>query len=354
MSLEDEIRERGAALGFHRVGIASAVELQPEHERYRAFIDAGMHGEMTWLADNSDSRRTVDTESILLGARSVVVCALAYRRADVAAVDAAGEVAIARGPEGARIAQYARGADYHGFFRRKLRKFAAWMRTRMPEATARPIVDTAPVLERAWAQRAGVGFVGKNGCVIAPGLGSFVMLGEVITSALLEPDEALESRCGSCTLCLDTCPTRAFPAPFVLDARRCVAYLTIELRTEIPVTLRDGIGDRLFGCDDCQDVCPYNKTAIPDECSTAQFALDPRWREVSVEDIARADEAGFEALTAHTPLSRPGRAGLARNAVLVMGNSGDRSHLGVLHEVAVNDPDAMVRDAARWAIAKLG
>jgi epoxyqueuosine reductase len=354
MSIEDEIRAHARQLGLHRVGIARAEELTPEHERYLAFVAQGFHGAMAYLAENPAARRRVDTDAILADARSVVVCALAYHRGEeardrAAAADGLGG-GTATGPRGATIARYARGRDYHNFFRRKLRKLAAWLRRRVPGTEARPVVDTAPVLERAWAQRAGVGFVGKNGCVIAPGLGSYVLLGEVVTTLELAPDAPLESRCGSCTRCLDACPTEAFVAPFVLDPRRCVSYLTIEQAGAIPVALRPGVADRLFGCDACQEVCPYNATAPPPAESTASFAPDPRWATLDVADVARLDEASFAALTAGSPLSRPGRAGLARNAVVVMGNSRDASHLPALRAIASSDPDETVRDAARWAI----
>jgi epoxyqueuosine reductase len=339
-TLEDEIRAQGHALGFHRVGIAPAEELEPEHARYRDFLDAGMQGEMEYLARNVEVRRRLDSEFILPGTRSVVVCALAYRRAPDEP----------RGPAGGTIARYARGADYHNFMRKRLRRFATWLRERVPGSESRAMVDTAPVLERAWAQRAGVGFVGKNGCIIAPGLGSFVLLGEVATTVDLTPDAPLESRCGSCTLCLDACPTDAFPRPFVLDARRCVSYLTIELRGPIPVALREGVGDRLFGCDECQDVCPYNRTALPSAESTAPFAPGERWTTRTLEELIQLDETTFRRVTEGSPLGRPGRAGLARNAAVVMGNAGERRYLPILHSVALQDADAMVRETARWAI----
>lgn len=340
-TLEEEIRQRGRELGFHRVGIACAEELVPEHDRYLAFIAAGMHGEMHYLARHQEARRRVDSEYILPGARSVIVCAMAYHREEPEKM---------QGPRGATIARYARGADYHGFMRKRLRRLADWLRERVPGSSARAMVDTAPVLERAWAQRAGVGFVGKNGCLIVPGLGSFVLLGEVVTTVELRPDEPMASRCGNCTLCLQACPTSAFPTPYVLDARRCISYLTIELRGPIPVDLRPAIGDRLFGCDVCQEVCPYNRTAAPPPETTLPFAISERWTTRDVSDLGRLDHDAFRVLTEGSPLSRPGRAGLVRNAAIVMGNSGDRRYLPVLREMANRDPDEMVRETAQWAM----
>lgn len=344
LTLKDEIRAKAHELGLHRVGVARAEVLELDHARYEAFVDAGFHGEMAYLAEHRAVRRRVDGPEILEGARSVVVCVLAYHRRD--------EDASGRGPRGARVARYARGKDYHNVFRRKLRKLAAWLRERVPGSNARPLLDTAPVLERAWAQRAGVGFVGKNGCVIAPGLGSFVLLGEVATTIEIEPDEPLQTRCGSCTLCLEACPTGAFVRPFVLDARRCVSYLTIEHKSAIPAALREGVGDRLFGCDGCLDVCPYNRTAPPSS-GTDAFASDPRWVAMDIADVLALDEQGFATLTTGSPLSRPGRAGLARNAAIVMGNTGDPRYLPALRAATEHDPAEIVREAARWAMERI-
>ncbi len=337
----DAIRERALSLGFHRVGIARAGPLEVDHERYREWLSAGRHGTMSWLGEDIDARRDVDHPGILEGARSVVVCAMGYLRADD------------RGPiTGARVARYARGRDYHNFFRRRLRKLARWMRSEHG-AQARPMVDTAPVLERAWAQRAGVGFVGKNGCIIAPGLGSFVLLGEVVTDLALRPDVPMEPRCGSCTLCLDACPTRAFVGPWVLDARRCVSYLTIESEEAPAQELRTAMGDRVFGCDDCQDVCPYNRTGAPPEESTRDFLPDPRWDGISVGDILALGSERFTELAEGSPLARPGRHGLARNAAVVLGNTGGRRHLPLLERSASTDPHPAVRECSTWAIARI-
>jgi epoxyqueuosine reductase len=250
-SLEAALRERAGSLGFDRVGIASAAgPLEPEFSRYEAFVDAEKHGKMAYLAESREARRRLDTDAILEGAKSVICVAERY----------------AGGPQGSEgvapyIAKYARGSDYHNHLRRRLRKLAAFARTLARGARARPMSDDAPVLERAWAARAGLGFIGKNGLLIAPGLGSFVLLGEVVTTLPLTPDLPMTERCGSCSLCLDACPTGAFDAAFVLDPRRCISYLTIELRGPMPEELRSAVGEHLFGCDECQDVCPYNRAA---------------------------------------------------------------------------------------------
>jgi epoxyqueuosine reductase len=250
-TLTDAVRSRALGLGFHRVGVAPADPLTDDGARLRSWLDAGHHGDMHWLADTPEARADVTHPRVLPGAKTVIVCALSYHRGDEPSAL----------PDGS-IARYARGRDYHNFLRKRLRKLAAWIR-REHGAEAAPLVDTSPILERAWARRAGVGFVGKHGCVIAPGLGSYLLLGEVVTTLALTPDAPMDERCGSCTRCLDACPTGAFVRPWVLDARRCISYLTIERAGPIPEELREGVGDRVLGCDACQEVCPFNRTAPP-------------------------------------------------------------------------------------------
>jgi epoxyqueuosine reductase len=238
--------------------------------------------------------------------------------------------------------------------RKKLRKLAALVRKigieLGVEASARPLCDEEPILERAWAARAGLGFVGKNGLLIAPGIGSFVLLGEVVTTMELPADEAMTERCGSCTRFLDACPTQAFAAPWILDPRRCVAYLTIENRSAIPEELRAGIGDHLFGCDDCQTVCPFNATKRANGPLDPRFAPEPRWdalRETNglVELLALDDDA-FVRLREGSPVGRATRIGLARNAAVVLGNRADPAAVPALERAAANHDSAVVREAA--------
>jgi epoxyqueuosine reductase len=345
--VEERVRARASELGFVRTGVARAQVLTEDFARYEAFIEEEMHGSMGYLAERREARRTVDTDAILPGARSVVVCAIDYRAAPETA-NGANE----KGPQGAVIARYARGQDYHNFVRKKLRRLAEFVRQETG-CEARPMLDTAPMLERAWARLAGVGFVGKNGGVIAPGVGSFVLLGSVVTTAELVADEPMESRCGACTLCLDACPTRAFVRPFVLDARRCVSFLTIEHRESIPVSLREGVGDRLFGCDDCQDVCPYNQSKSGHKPASSQFSLGERWSSRTVESLLAMDERAFEALTLGSPLGRPGRDGLVRNALTVLANTGTAAHLPAIERLVASETSEVVLDAARWAIERI-
>ncbi|APR75233.1 Epoxyqueuosine (oQ) reductase QueG [Minicystis rosea] len=307
------VKERAHALGFDIVGIARADEpLGVEHERYRAFVDRGMHGSLGWLADHAAVRRRLDGAEILAGAKSVVCVGRRYART---AAEEAQDPPLARG-----IARYARGQDYHVFLRKKLRKLAAFVRGLGPEVEARAFLDTEPVLERAWAARAGIGFVGKNGLVITPGQGSYQILGEVVTTLALVPDVPIAERCGSCTRCLDACPTQAFPEPFVLDARRCISYWTIEEAGAPPDDLKAAIGEHLFGCDVCQEVCPFNRTAPPSAEKTVPFRPLERWGTLDLASLVTLPAERWEEVAEGSPMYRARQSGVARNAALVAAN----------------------------------
>lgn len=333
-------------LGFEAVGFARAdLSLEADFARYEAFLADGKYGEMGWLAAMPEARRRVDGEHILSGARTVVCLARRYASEETE-----------HAPETARgIARYARGRDYHNGMRKKLRKLAAHVRSLGDGVRARPLCDEEPVLERAWAARAGLGFVGKNGLLIVPGVGSFVLLGEVVTTLAIEPDAPIAERCGSCTRCLDACPTGAFDAPWVLDPRRCISYLTIELRGPIDEQLRAGVGEHLFGCDDCQTACPFNASRGR-RATTAvdpMFGADPRWERTRLEDLLALDDEGFARLREGSPVGRATRPGLARNAATVLGNLGDPGAAGALDQAAREHDSPMVREAAAWALARI-
>lgn len=347
LDADRRIRQKALELGFDVVGIARADEpLGIEHDRYRAFIDAGMHGSMQYLAEHVEARKRLDTPFILDGARSVICLGKVYARSPQDEQDDP--------PLAQSIARYARGQDYHGFVRKKIRKLAAFIRRLWPDAEARPLCDVEPILERAFAMRAGIGFVGKNGIVIAPGKGSFMMLGEVVTTLELMPDVPMMERCGSCTRCVDACPTNAFAAPFVLDARKCISYFTIEHPGAPPEHLHEALGDHFFGCDVCQDVCPYNRTSRPLPVRTDGFRPLERWKELGLFDFVTMDEETFSRQTQGTPLSRAGRGGLARNAVLVAANRlvrrpEDPEAEAWRHTIEAGDvhDDPVVREVAR-------
>lgn len=342
MKLERAIRDKAYELGFDLFGIASAEEpLSLDYERYREFIASGKHGEMSYLADHAEVRERVDTSQILEGARSVICVAESY------AGEGEGE---GLSPY---ISSYARGQDYHGHLRRRLRRLAKYVSSLGEGIRARAVCDTAPVLERAWATRAGLGFIGKNGMLIAPGRGSFVILGEVITTLKLVPDTPIGERCGSCTACLDACPTDAFEAPYILDASRCISYLTIELRGEMPESLRDGVGDHLFGCDICQSVCPFNKGPTRRGTIPRPYLPLARWNELTLEQLAELDEERWQEISRGSPVYRATHAGLVRNAITVLANGGDIRNLPLFEHLAEAHPEGFVRSHAVWAIRKL-
>jgi epoxyqueuosine reductase len=345
VTLGERVKAKARELGFDAVGFARAdVPLDEEHARYRAFLAEGMHGTMRYLEDHADVRRRVDTADILPEAKTVICVARRYGR------DAASEADDP--PAAKRVARYARGHDYHNVVRRKLRRLAAFLRTL--GANARPMCDDVPVLERAWASRAGLGFIGKNGLLIVPGEGSFVLLGEVVTTLDLPPDTPMAERCGTCTRCLDACPTKAFVRPFVLDPRRCVAYLTIELRGPVPEELRPGVGEHLFGCDDCQSVCPFNGGSRPRAAkSTETFEPLPLWGDLTEAGVLELDDARWQELTVGSPVKRAALSGMARNAAIVLGNRGDGADRPVLERAAAGHPSEVVREAAQWALGRL-
>jgi epoxyqueuosine reductase len=341
------VEQQAATLGFAAVGVARAdVALEPEFARYEAALAAGLQGPLAYLAENVEARHRLDGADILAGARSVIVVAVRYEQRDGDDVPA-----LARG-----IARYARGRDYHNRIRKALRKLATFVRTLGDDVQARPMIDTAPVLERAWAARAGVGFLAKNGLIITPGQGSYTLLGEVVTTLEIAPDEPLEERCGQCTRCLDACPTKAFVRPFVLDAGRCISTWTIEIPGAIPEPLREAVSERLFGCDVCQEVCPHNVKERPPGRFADTFAPHERWKQLGLVDLARIGLEGgprWEELAEGTPLFRAGPVGLARNACLALGRAGDVGALPALRAIAEAHPEEIVRDAASWAIARL-
>lgn len=339
-ALKRTLFERARALGFQRMGVAEVQPLSDEGARLRAWIAAGRHGDMGYMADTEAVRADVTHQGMLPSARSVIVLATGYARAEEPA-----------GPLPGRVARYAQGRDYHNVLQKRARKLADLLRAE-GHAT-RAGVDTLPIFERAWAQRAGVGFIGKNCCLIVPGLGSHVLLTALVTSAVLTPDAPMKERCGACTACLTACPTTAFVGPRELDGRRCISYLTIEQRGPIPASLRAGVGGWIFGCDACQDVCPYNRTArLPDD-QTEPFRADSRWGAHDATALLTMDDATFDAYALGSPIKRPGRIGMARNAATVLGNRGDKRHLPVLEAVARDHESATVREAAAWAAAEI-
>lgn len=331
--LESWIKAQAYALGFDLAGIAE-LGLADTEGHFDAWLAAGYAGEMEYMARNADKRR--DSRLPVPGTVSAIVVALNY-----------GGTA----PSGP-IARYARGDDYHDVMLAKLRELHRQLAERVGrEIHGKPYVDTGPVLERELARRAGLGWFGKNANLINPKIGSFFFIGSLFTDLTLQPDTSFEEdRCGTCTRCLDECPTDAFVAPRVLDSRKCISYLTIELRGDIPGELRTPIGDRIYGCDVCQDVCPWNIRFSKD---LAEPALMPREENVSPDpaELVRLTDEEFRTRFRGSAIKRTKRRGLARNAAIVMGNRELPGDAAALSKALV-DSEPLVQRHARWAVEK--
>jgi epoxyqueuosine reductase len=339
-ALTQNIKEYAVSIGFDLVGITTTDPLVPHNRRLETWLAAGMHGEMDYMARHSP--RAARPAEAVAGARAAVVVALAYHWDDPPPDDGA-----LRG----RVSAYAWGTDYHLVMEEKLETLSAFLLTR-GATIARYYVDTGPLLDRALAQRAGLGWFGKNTMLITKaGYGSYVFLGEVLTDLGLEPDPPMDGSCGQCRICLDRCPTGAIVAPFVVDARRCISYLTIELRGWILRDLRPLMGTWVYGCDVCQDVCPHN--ALIREGRHAEFA--PR-RDVPFPDLLELlhiDEPTYQERFRHSAIKRAKRQGLRRNAAVALGNLRDSRAVPALVQ-ALEDGDPIVRGHAAWALGQIG
>jgi len=335
-TLTERVRAAAEDAGFARVGVAEAARLEDEGAHLDAWLAAGHQGQMSWMTDTAEVRKDPRDPKMLAEAKSVIVMAAPY-------LHRRGESALPP----ARIAKYALGRDYHAVLTKKARRVV--LQLREAGHHARIAVDSKPVFERAWAERAGVGFVGKNCCLIVPGIGSHVFLACIVTSAALQPSKPITRRCGSCRACLDACPSEAFVSVRTLDARRCISYLTIEHRGEIPEALRPAMGSWLFGCDVCQDVCPYNQAAGATAQAMAAFLPADRWARTELVDLLDMDDESFRARFQGSPVKRARNEGLARNAAIVLGNRGGHVHLRVLDEARLHHPSEVVREAAEWA-----
>ncbi len=341
----ERVRAAARSLGFDLVGIAPA-EPPPHADFLGEWLARGYAGEMGWLARRAALRE--DPRRVLPGARSVVAVAVVYDdpRAEAGTREVAG-----------RVARYAGGDDYHDVLGRRLGALEAEIATLAPAARTRRYVDTGPVLERPLAARAGLGWIGKNTLLIHPRLGSYLFLGVVLTDLALAPDAPEPDHCGSCRACLDACPTDAFPAPYVLDASRCLSYTTIELRGAIPEPLREPQADWVFGCDVCQEVCPWNTRAgrrVPEDEAGLRGALAPReaWQGPSLQELLALDAEAFAERARGTALRRTKWRGLLRNALVAAGNSGDPTLAPAVARHAAGE-DELLAEHARWALDRL-
>lgn len=336
--LTDELKRRAIEMGFSLCGVCPAVA-PPGAARLGEWLDAGYAGQMHYLADRREAY--VDPKYVLDGVRSVVMLAMNYRTA---------EPATAEGGQG-RVSRYAWGeADYHDLIRDRLGALAGSFSEHVPEARVRGVVDTAPLLEREFAQLAGLGWIGKNTLLINRHEGSWFFLAALLTDIELAYDAVQETdHCGTCRACLDACPTDAFPQPYVLDASRCISYLTIELRDAIPPVLRPEMGDWIFGCDICQEVCPWNSRATVSR--QAEFAPRLDSNPFDLIGLFALDEQAFRARFRHTPLWRPRRRGLLRNAAIALGNRPISRAIPALIR-GLHDDEPIVRGACAWALGQ--
>ena len=334
-----EIETEAKAIGFSRMGVTTTDAVPELAGRLAAFLEAGRHGQMDWMAERTHWRG--DPQALWPEARSVIMLAELYTPDH-------DPLAVLDQRDRAAVSVYAQGKDYHDLVKKRLKRLGRWMLEQTPGHQIKVFVDTAPVMEKPLAQAAGLGWQGKHTNLLSRDLGSWFFLGAIFSTLPLPPDAPQEEHCGSCRACLDVCPTGAFPAPFQLDARRCISYLTIEHKGPVDPELRPLMGNRIYGCDDCLAVCPWNKFA--------QSGSEMRYRGIidapPLAELAMLDDAGFRARFSGSPIKRIGRDRFVRNVLYAIGNSGNATLIPVAQGLC-GDPDPTVADAAAWAVARL-
>lgn len=342
LNLAERLESQARALGFAAFGIAGAAEDPVRAERLEQWLGEGHHGSMEWMETRAHHRRS--PQGLWPEARSVIALGMSYAPAH-------DPLALEAHPDRARISVYAQGKDYHDVVKKRLKALARWLVADQPEAEVKVFVDTAPVMEKPLGEAAGIGWQGKHTNLVSPDHGSWLFLGAIYTTLELPLSEPQRDQCGSCRACLDSCPTDAFPAPYQLDARRCISYLTIEHKGPIAEEFREALGNRIYGCDDCLAVCPWNKFA-----QTAHAARDylPRAELVApkLAELLALDDAGFRMVFSGSPIKRIGRDRFVRNCLYAAGNSGNNDLIDPVAALE-NDPDPVVSDAAKWALGKL-
>ena len=342
MTINKKITEKAKAAGFDQVGYVRASDV-PEAlgDRLSEFLENGWHGDMDWLEEKADRRR--HPKLLWPKVKGIIMLGFNY------------------GPEGdalenlpnksvGNISVYARGRDYHDLVKKRLKQIGRWVHSEF-EVPIKVFVDTAPVMEKPLAQLAGLGWQGKHTNLVSTELGSWLFLGAIFTTLELEPSSGEEDHCGSCRACLDICPTNAFPSPYKLDARRCISYLTIEHKGPIPKEFRKPIGNRIYGCDDCLAVCPWNKYAqVANELS---YFTKEHLKAPPLDELLQLDEARFREFFQGSPIKRTGRDRFIRNTLIAAGNSGEEKYLTKITNL-LEDPSDIVRGAAAWALQEIG
>ncbi|UPK35738.1 tRNA epoxyqueuosine(34) reductase QueG [Bradyrhizobium sp. 186] len=338
--LRAALEAQARALGFDCIGITASGTIENAGKHFLEFIASGGHGDMNWLA--AQPERRIDPRGLWQDVRSVIMLGVNYGPGQ-------DPLAILQQRTRAAISVYAQGDDYHDLIKKRLKALARWLVATVP-SEVKVFVDTAAVMEKPLAQTAGLGWQGKHTNLVSREFGSWLFLGAIYTTLELPRDDAEIDHCGSCQACLDICPTAAFPAPYKLDARRCISYLTIENKGPIPQEFRKAIGNRIYGCDDCLAACPWNKFA--QEGREAKLAARDELRAPTLVELARLDDAAFRALFTKSPLKRIGRDRFLRNVLIAIGNSGDAA-LAEEARRLLDDSSPLVRGAAVWALAQL-
>ena len=341
-ALERRIAGKARELGFAACGFASAGEDPVRSQRLEQWLGDGHHGTMEWMETRLHHRRS--PQGLWPEAKSVIALGMSYAPAnDPFALEAVGDHA--------RISVYAQGKDYHDVVKKRLKALARWLVAEEEGAQVKVFVDTAPVMEKPLGEAAGIGWQGKHTNLVSREHGSWLFLGAIYTTLDLAPGDPHRDQCGSCRACLDVCPTQAFPAPYRLDARRCISYLTIEHKGPVREDLREGLGNRIYGCDDCLAVCPWNKFASA-ASAMKEFLPRPELVAPRLAELLALDDAGFRALFSGSPIKRIGRDRFVRNCLYAAGNSGDAALVAPCQALK-NDPDPVVAEAAGWALGKL-
>ena len=334
------LAREAAALGFDCIGVTSPDAIGKAGIHFREFLQAGSHGDMDWLAQNPERR--MHPRALWPGVRSIVMLGFNY------GPDEDPLLALAKRTRGT-ISAYAQGDDYHDVIKKRLKALARWLHATTGDEV-KVFIDTAAVMEKPLAQAAGLGWQGKHTNLVSREFGSWLFLGAIFTASELPRDDADTDHCGSCSACQEICPTAAFPAPYKLDARRCISYLTIENKGPIPHEFRKAIGNRIYGCDDCLAVCPWNKFA--QEGREAKLAARAELRAPALAELVRLDDAAFRALFTKSPVKRIGRDRFIRNVLIAIGNADDTS-LAPEAERLLDDASPLVRGAAVWALSQL-